>query len=144
MKTFTVTGGVFNKLHDDVDFRIEAAKLDFALELKRMMEQNEIKNVDLAERLGVSKPMVSKLLRGDANATIETMVKASKAVGGEFFIKIVRDNCTARIFEVVKAEQQHHRAPEAKKLKNFPTNALLWESNLFVKANGNEKKSIAA
>ena len=142
MKTFNVSGGVFNDIHDDIDFCIEVAKLDFALELKRMMDHGEIKNVELAERLGVSKPMVSKLLRGDTNVTIETMVKASKAVGGELFIKIVRNNCTAKLFEVVKAD--HHRPPEHKKLKHLSGTARPWESNLYAKANGNEKKSIAA
>src|SRR5262245_10925539 len=104
MKTFTVSGGVFNDVHDAIDFCVEAAKLDFALELKRMMDHGQVKNFELADRLGVSKPMISKLLRGDANVTIETMVKASRAVGGDVFIRIVRNNCTPKLFEVVKAD----------------------------------------
>lgn len=142
MKTFTIKGGVFNDLHDDIDFCVEAAKLDFALELKRMMDQGDIKNVDLAERLGVSRPMVSKLLRGDANVTIETMARASKAVGGNIFVRILRSNCTPKLFEVVKAD--HHRAPDTKKLKVFVANARVWETNFLARANGNEKKPIAA
>lgn len=143
MTTYTVTGGVFDELHNNIDFCVEAAKLDFALELKRMMDHGEIKNFQLAESLGVSSPMVSKLLRGDANVTIETMVKASKAVGGEIFVKIVRNNCTPRLFEVAKAE--HHRAPEGKKLiaNRFAAHVGAW-TNFLEKANGNEEKPIAA
>lgn len=141
MTTFTVNAGVFDKLHNDVEFCVEVAKLDFALELKRMMDHSNMKNVDLAERLEVSSPMVSKLLRGDSNVTIETMVKASKAVGGDIFIRIVRSNCTPKLFEVVKAE--HTRVSGARKARSATT-AAPTEWDFFARVNGNEEKSIAA
>jgi|26BtaG_2_1085354.scaffolds.fasta_scaffold04210_7 transcriptional regulator with XRE-family HTH domain len=146
MEPFSASGGIFDSLHHDMDFCIEAAKLDFALELKRVMDQGGIKNVDLAQRLEVSKPMVSKLLRGDTNMTIETMVRAAKAVGGNIFIKVVRNNCTPKLFEIVKAEQ--HRSPQTKMVKNtyriaMDGSNINW-ADFFDKANGNEEKSIAA
>lgn len=134
---------VFAELQKSIEFSFEAAKLDFALEVKRMMDQGNITNTELAELLGVSKPMISKLLRGDANATIETMVKTSRALGGELFLKIARDNCTPRFFELVKAE---HRVANARKLMQVPAKNQTtgeWKS-FYLKANGHEEKPIAA
>lgn len=100
------TNKLFKDLRESVEYDVEVAKLDFALELKRHMDEKELKNVDLANLLEVSKPMITKLLRGDSNVTIETMVKASRAVNGKLFLKIVRDNCTARVFESVIAKAE--------------------------------------
>lgn len=85
-------------------YNVEAAKLDFAMDLRRAMERSEISSAQLAERLGVSRPMVSKLLSGDSNVTIETMVKATRRVNGTLLIKIVRDGCRGRFFEIAQAE----------------------------------------
>lgn len=93
------------EIRKSVEFDQETAKLEFALELKRVMERESISNAELAERLGVSRPMVSKLLRGDANMTIETMVKACRSVGSKLFVKIVRRDCHARLFELVQTEK---------------------------------------
>lgn len=93
----------FRELESSEEFHNEGAKLEFALELKRMMEEAAIKSADLAARLKVSAPMISKLLRGDTNVTIETMVKASRAVGGRLFLKIARDGCDARFIEVARS-----------------------------------------
>lgn len=112
----------FNDLRASDEFHFEGAKLEFALELKRVMERENVKSVDLAERLGVSAPMVSKLLRGDANVTIETMVKLSRSLGGKLFVKIVRDGCAARLFELAQTEQQ--RAPVHKLPPGFFTRAV--------------------
>ncbi|UXB22757.1 helix-turn-helix domain-containing protein [Stenotrophomonas maltophilia] len=93
----------FADLRSTDGFKIELAKQEFALEIRRAMAREEVTNAVLAERLGVSRPMVTKLLRGDANVTIETMVKAALAVGGQLFLKILRGGSSARFFEVAQA-----------------------------------------
>lgn len=99
-----MAGKLADQVKQSLEFHQESAKLTFALELKRFLEREGLSNGDLAERLGVSRPMVSKLLRGDTNVTIETMVKASRTVGGSLFLKIVRDGCSVRLFELAQAE----------------------------------------
>lgn len=76
----------------DVEFLVEEAKIDFAVALERMMSRNRIKKADLAKKLGTSAPYVTKVLRGDANFTIETMVKLAHAAGGKYCHDIVRQN----------------------------------------------------
>lgn len=134
----------FRAVEETTEFKIEAAKIDFALEVRRLMDEKEINNSQLAERLGVSKPMVSKLLRGDTNMTIETMVKTSVAVGGEFFVRIARGNCNPRYFEVMKND---HRQAEAKKLrvaKNIQVHRNNEWSIFYFGVNENEEKPLAA
>lgn len=96
---------VFDDLRSSDEFHIEAAKLEFALELKRVMDREEVSKAELASRLNVSAPMVSKLLRGDANLTIETMVKVARRLSGQLFLKIARDGCSARMFELAKTSR---------------------------------------
>lgn len=105
----------FRNLEESDEFHVESAKLEFALELKRLMERENLSNSELAERLGVSRPMISKLLRGDANLTIETMVRSARKVGGSLFIRIVRDGVSARLFELARCGEQlrHHEGATA-------------------------------
>lgn len=67
---------------------VEGAKLDFALGLARVMEIGNINKAALAKLLGVSKPMVTRILRGDTNLTIDTMVRAARAAGGRLHLHV--------------------------------------------------------
>lgn len=87
---------VFSDIHNSEEFQFESAKIAFAMELKRSMDATGINNTQLAQKLGVSKPMITKLLRGDANVTIETMVKASMALDGKLVLKIEGDSPAPR------------------------------------------------
>lgn len=91
-------------------FQLEAAKVEFAMELKRSMDRAGFNCARLAEALGVSRPMVSKLLRGDANVTIETMAKAAMALEGKLLLRIVRENSSAQVFEMAKVAMAKGRA----------------------------------
>ena len=46
-----------------------------------MMVEKNITKTDLAKKIGVSKAYITKVLRGEANFTVETMVKFSMALG---------------------------------------------------------------
>jgi transcriptional regulator with XRE-family HTH domain len=88
-------------------YHVEAAKVDFALEINRLLESTQTKKAELAARLGVSAPMVSKLLRGDANVTIETMVKAARALGASLYIKLAPDDCGAHLLDTANVNRAH-------------------------------------
>ncbi len=53
----------------------------FAISLNNMMVEKKITKTDLAKKIGVSKAYITKVLRGEANFTVETMVKFSMALG---------------------------------------------------------------
>jgi|GEM_PF-3483288 len=71
-----------------LSYAVAGAKLDFAADVQRLMDQQGLKRADLAERIGKSRPYVTKLLSGDANPTIETIVRTVHAMGGRIHIKI--------------------------------------------------------
>ncbi len=59
---------------DDVEFLTEEKILEFTERVVLEMEHRDIKRAQLAEALGKTKPFVTKLLKGDANMTVKTMV----------------------------------------------------------------------
>jgi len=68
---------------------IEAAKLHFAVALDRRRRAAGLSYRNVAEKLGTSAAYVSKVFRGDANVTIETMVKLAHATGGRLELNVV-------------------------------------------------------
>jgi transcriptional regulator with XRE-family HTH domain len=69
-------------------FWVERAKLHFSIELNRFFKQSGMAQKDLADKIGSSPAYITKVFRGDANFTIETMVKLTRAVDGELQIRI--------------------------------------------------------
>lgn len=154
-KSMNRVADFFQELESSDEFHNEGAKLEFALELKRMMEETATKRADLAMRLKVSRPMISKLLRGDANVTIETMVKACRAVGGKLFLKIAREGCDSRYMEVAKTTPELFQLAKDKRAQfaavgqrprvsdHGDGSELLWKIIPPIQA-PNENQSIAA
>lgn len=92
---------------------VEGTKLDFALDMAKLLERASLSRSDLAASLGVSLPMVTKILRGDSNLTIETMVKAARAARGKLHIKLAAEDSHCRWFEVLTTERRHANRPTA-------------------------------
>ena len=118
---------------------VEGAKLDFALGLAKLLERASLSRSDLATRLGVSLPMVTKILRGDTNLTIETMVKAARAARGKLHINLAAEGWECRWFEVLNSERLRQPAALASLVRPQTGRMNLW--NL---ANTDETESIAA
>jgi len=66
---------------EDAEFLTEEKILDFTERVVLEMEKKGISRAQLAASLGKSKAFVSKLLKGDANMTIKTMVAVAQALG---------------------------------------------------------------
>lgn len=86
--TFSALDAMIREAEASGLMEMEGAKIDFAISLARLMERSGITRTALAQRLGVSAPMATKILRGDTNVTIETMVKAARAAGGKLHIEL--------------------------------------------------------
>ena len=56
--------------------------LDFTEGLHKIMEANRVTRSDLARRLGVTPAYVTKVLRGNVNFTVDSMVRLGRAAGG--------------------------------------------------------------
>jgi len=66
---------------EDPEFLTEEKILDFTERVVLEMGKMEITRAQLANSLGKSKAFVTKLLKGDANMTIKTMVTVAQALG---------------------------------------------------------------
>jgi predicted transcriptional regulator len=83
----------FQELFDEAKERdaywIESAILDFTEGLHKTMEASGVSKSDLARRLGVSPAYITKVLRGNVNFTIDSMVRLIRAAGGEVHIQVI-------------------------------------------------------
>jgi transcriptional regulator with XRE-family HTH domain len=53
-----------------------------------MMEANGVSRSELARRLGVSPAYVTKVLRGNINFTLDSIVRLVRAAGGELSLQV--------------------------------------------------------
>lgn len=79
---------LFRRLGETDGYHVEAAKIDIAEEIYVAMETQDITRAELARRLGRSRQYVTKILRGSANFTLESLVKISLALGRQLEVKM--------------------------------------------------------
>lgn len=66
----------------------EFAVTQFTEDLCRLMEEKKVSRAELARRIGTSRAYITKLLGGDANFTLMTMVKLAMALDGAVHVHI--------------------------------------------------------
>jgi transcriptional regulator with XRE-family HTH domain len=100
--TLSETLDWYRDLENDDEYWTESVKTDFAVSLHRLMQQQGINKSDLARRIGSSTAYMTKVLRGDSNLTIRSMVKLARAAGGDLHLHVAAHHCSVRWFEVVQ------------------------------------------
>lgn len=75
------------KLQESDKYWISNAKLDFSLAIESIRRMNNKSYTDIAKAMGKSNAYISKVFRGDANLTIESMVKLTRALGCQISIQ---------------------------------------------------------
>ncbi len=91
----------------------EHSKIDFAIDLERLMDRQSIRKSDLAMRMATSPAYISKVLRGDANLTIESMVRLARAAGGTLHIHIAPQAAKVRWFDILARKREPAIEPMA-------------------------------
>lgn len=81
------------------DYWIEDAILKFTIQLHDLMEERGISKTELARRLGVSQPYVTRVLKGGDNLTVGTMVKIARAVGASLQISLQESEAESQQIE---------------------------------------------
>jgi transcriptional regulator with XRE-family HTH domain len=77
---------------NDPDYWAEGLKLDFAEEVGRLMEEQNVSRAELARRLGTSPAYVTKILRWTANLTLASMSKIALAFGSRVYLSLAPKN----------------------------------------------------
>lgn len=73
---------------DTFDYRLENLILDITEEVCRAMEEKGIGRAELADKMGVSRAFISKLLNGTPNLTIKTLMKIAVVLDREMSVRI--------------------------------------------------------
>lgn len=71
---------------DDPEFLAEGLILEFNEEICRLMEDQGLSRADLARRLGVKRPAITRMLNGSPNVTLLTLVKFTTALNRKLSI----------------------------------------------------------
>lgn len=90
----------------DLDYVQESLKLDFAVAIERAMEDRDINKSEMATKIESSPAYITKVLRGDANVTIETMAKLTHALDYCVHIVLARKSHKVRWFEVIEGSSK--------------------------------------
>lgn len=99
-KTFK---NLISKARERDSYWIGKAISDFTEDLCKLMESRNISKTELARRIGSSPAYVTKVLRGNTNFTVESMVRLVRALDGQLCIRVEQ-------IEVLAAWQESHAA----------------------------------
>lgn len=83
--------------------------LELAMNIDKLMEEQNLTNTDLAEKLECSKAYVTKLLRGDANLTIKSLAKIAIALNAELKTVLIPKTKYAELVREVKAFAEYQQ-----------------------------------
>lgn len=100
----------YRQIEQDDDYWVESAKIDFAFALDRLLHQQNLTKRALAERMHTSPAYITKALRGDANLTIDSMVRLARAAGGELHLHIAQRSTGVRWTEIIQGGLQKKEA----------------------------------
>jgi len=131
------------KKHDD--YWITGVLIEFTEMVCKHMDEKKMTRTELAEKLNVTSAYITKLLRGNANVTLKTMVRLARVFDKEINIEFQNIKSESNKLTVVV---QNEYVPFVKKWSNssWSTNEKKYmsrEENI-TKEKGNEIKSIAA
>ena len=102
---------LFAGLGTDEAYLAEFAILELTEEIGRRMSQLGLSRSELAKRLGTTPAYVTKILRGDANFTLRTIVRLAIALDSEFRCHLQPEGASAHWYDLVPGRQQTREKP---------------------------------
>lgn len=66
----------------------EHVAVAFLAQVNARMQAQSMSNAELARRMGTSPAYITRLFRGNANLSVQTMVKLAQAVGGSLRVEL--------------------------------------------------------
>ncbi len=122
------TSHLFNMLDEILasdETKVEGVKVKFAEEVARSLRRKNLSRRQLSEMMSVSEPYVSKVLKGDANLTLKTMVKVCSALGSELSLSIL--DPSDEILGTDWARLRHGKTHSHKEYECHAQNDARWE-----------------
>lgn len=97
--------GFLEEAQKSVDYWVTGPITEFAEDIWRLMEEQNVSRAELARRLGTSRAYVTKLLGGNANFTLETMTKVAMAFGCTIHVHVADQRATTRWIDELPSEE---------------------------------------
>ena len=79
---------LLRRTEQSLAYWVAGAEIEFTEELSRAMEENGVSRAELARRIGSSQAYITKVLRGNVNFTMATMVKLVRALDMELKVRL--------------------------------------------------------
>jgi transcriptional regulator with XRE-family HTH domain len=103
-----------------VDYETEKVILTLTERIVEIMDETGVSRAEMARRLGVSKAFVTKLLNGNPNLTIKSMVSIAIALGCEIDIDICHEGFEVRKFYLAPSSRIIDRSEYTEDFKPLP------------------------
>jgi transcriptional regulator with XRE-family HTH domain len=88
-------GELLESYKNDFDFRLEALVFELTEQISKKLKDNKMSRKKLAEKLNVSPAAVSKILNGNPNFTIRTLLAMADALKTELSIEFITRDMTS-------------------------------------------------
>ena len=83
-------GELLDSYKDDFEFRLEALVFELTEQISKKLKEEKISRKQFAEKLNVSPAAVSKILNGNPNFTLSTLLAMADALKMELSIELKR------------------------------------------------------
>ena len=81
-----------SKFENDLDVKKMTFRNIVTGEFSKWLNKNDFKQIDIASKMGVSKPAISSLLSGDRNLTLDKIVELADAINCKPYFCLIRCN----------------------------------------------------
>jgi plasmid maintenance system antidote protein VapI len=144
---------LFEKARNSLQYQVQGAIMDFTEGVAKVMKASHTSKTELARRLDCSQAFVTKILRGQNNFTLETMVKIARALDAEVKLEVRPKTSVARWNKIIQLiEERPERQSEALEYSRFDLSKVTGQSSRasvepessIKKAEGHEEVAIAA
>jgi transcriptional regulator with XRE-family HTH domain len=96
---------MFDEAQASPEAWVDGPIVEFTEDLCRLMEEKGLSRADLAKKLGTSRAYVTKLLGGNANFTLATMVKLAFALDGAIHVHIADKHAVTRWTDEIPGQE---------------------------------------
>lgn len=114
---------MFQEAESHPDYWIDGPISEFTEDLARLMKEQGVTRAELARRLGTSRAYITKMLGGNANFTLLTMVKLAMVLDGAVHIHISDKRAVTRWRDKIPGKGRkagHKAAKKARKARQQP------------------------
>lgn len=116
------------------EYRAEGASIEFTNALVTRMREVGVSRSELARKIQASPAYVSKILRGDTNFSLDTMVKIATALASDFRCHLQPSGAKSQWLDVYSARTRKTSFKNAEVPKNAIRPAQFQRVNLPIEA----------